>query len=74
MTIWKIVKKINRNYSLQKTPLVKNFTHIILQKSEKYLLRTTACKKVVQNAICKKSCRIKTSGELRYTFLGHPSG
>ena len=73
MTIWKIVKKIIRNCSLQKTPLVKNL-HIILQKSEKYLHRTTACKKVVQNAICKKSCMIKTSGELRYTFLGRPSG
>ena len=71
MTDWKILsKKIIQNSSLQKKQNVKNLPHFFLHKSEKYLLGTTACKKVVQKAICKQSCEIKTSGGgISTTFL-----
>ena len=63
MTDWKIVsKKLSKTALCKKKQNVKNLPHFFLHKSEKYLLGTTACKKVVQKAICKQSCEIKTSG------------
>ena len=74
MTIWKIVKKIIRNCSLQKTPLVKKISTLFYKNLRNICLEQQLAKKLSRMQFAKKSCMIKTSGELRYTFLGRPSG